>query len=291
MTGLLVTDIANEYSLTTLSEDRYPRNKEFEITNGQITALKNINILLKARINNIDGDLVRDSNDEDDGSICTLSEIDTVINYDNNTNRHVSIENDIGNKFSDEQRDVNIQSSIIPTPSLSATYDDTKRVHLLEQEVVELRKKKLKSKNLLDFTNSLFNKNPLNTGMLNKRAIILNYASVNNTPLDMEDLEACEDEEIDNMYFTIKQYHEVHKKKLIVTNLVSILISILEQVLTRLGFDEIKGLSKEISSELIDLEIGEDCEQLATKMGIANNPVLNISLFILKIFIKRINIL
>ncbi|QRY18983.1 ORF-113 [Teiidae poxvirus 1] len=258
MTELMVTDIANEYSLTSFSEDKYPNNKNYEITNGQFTALKTVNVVLTTKADNYCYEEI--ANDR-----CTVSELDTVLSYP--------------------------KDDAVQTPSLSNTYDDNKRVHLLEQEVAELRKKKSKSKNLLDFTNVLFNKNPLRTGLLNKRAIILNYASMNESPLNMDDLDACDDEEIENMYISIKQYHEIHKKKLIVTNIIAILISVIEQVLVRFGFDEIKGLSKDMSSTMIDLEIGEDCEQLANKMGIANNPILNISLFVLKIFIKRINIL
>ncbi|AAF44519.1 hypothetical protein FPV175 [Fowlpox virus] len=274
MTGLMVTDITNiakEYNLTAFSEDVYPCNKNYELTNGQLSALKTINVVLTTRSDNYEKDVTY--NDDDDHDRCIVSEIGS----------HHS--------FNDEKDNYIQSNNIQQTPSLSAVFDDNKRVHLLEQEIAELRKKKTKSKNLLDFTNTLFNKNPLRIGILNKRAIILNYASMNNSPLTMEDLEACEDEEIENMYISIKQYHEVHKKKLIVTNIISILISVIEQLLVRIGFDEIKGLSKEVTSTIIDLEIGEDCEQLATKMGVANNPVINISLFILKIFIRRINIL
>ncbi|AYP74120.1 hypothetical protein [Fowlpox virus] len=283
MAELLVTDIANianEYSLTAFSEDRYPNNKNYDITTGQLTALKTVKVILTKKTGEKD-DYEKESLQDDDEDRCMVSEIDTVISY--NKNNDNDNDNDNDNKSY-------IQNSTIQTPSLSVTYDDNKRIHLLEQEIAELRKKKSKSKNLIDFTNVLFNKNP-HSKILDKRAIILNYASMNESTLTMEDLEACEDDEIDNMYDAIKNYHEVNKKKIIVTNIIAILISVLEQLLVKLGFEEIRGLSKDINSSMMVMEIGTDCEILATRMGIANNPIINISLFILKIFISRINIL
>ncbi|UOX38676.1 A11 Protein [Finch poxvirus] len=279
MAELLVTDIANianEYSLTTFSEDKYPNNKNYDITTGQLTALKTVKVILTAKTGEKD-DYEKESLQEDDeNDRCMVSEVDTVISYNKD---HDHGDNDNKNY---------IQSSNMQTPSLSVTYDENKRLHLLEEEIASL-KKKSKSKNLIDFTTILF-KNP-DSKILNKRATILSYASMNNSALTMEDLEACEDSEIDSMYEAVKSYNEINKKKIIVTNVISILISVLEQILVKLGFEEIRGLSKDINSSMIIMEIGTDCEIIATKMGIGNNPVLNICLFILRIFISRINII
>ncbi|ARE67732.1 SWPV1-221 [Shearwaterpox virus] len=281
MAELLVTDIkniANEYSLTTFSEDKYPNNKNYDITTGQLTALKTVKVILTTKTGGEKDNYEKESlQDEDENDRYIVSEIDTVMT----NNKDENDDNDNKNY---------IQNSIIQTPSLSITYDDNKRVHLLEQEIAELKKKKTKSKNLIDFTNILFNKNP-NSKALDKRVIILNYASMNESTLTMEDLEACEDDEINNMYEAIKNYHEVNKKKIIVTNIIAIIISVIEQILVKLGFEEIRGLSKDINSSMMVMEIGTDCEIIANKMGVANNPIMNISLFILKIFISRINIL
>ncbi|QRI42966.1 hypothetical protein ChPV248 [Cheloniid poxvirus 1] len=279
MAELLVTDIANianEYSLTSFSEDRYPNNKNYDITTGQLTALKTVKVILTKKTDEKDDYEKESLQDDDEDRCCMVSEVDTVISYNKD---HDDNDNDNKNY---------IQSNNMQTPSLSVTYDENKRFHLLEEEIANL-KKKTRSKNLIDFTAILF-KNP-HSKILDKRAIILNYASMNESTLTMEDLEACEDEEIDNMYEAIKNYHEVNKKKIIVTNIIAILISVLEQVLVKLGFEEIRGLSKDINSSMMVMEIGTDCEILATRMGIANNPIINISLFILKIFISRINIL
>ncbi|ATI21211.1 viral membrane formation [Eastern grey kangaroopox virus] len=275
MTTIPVTDIANEYTITIFSEDGYPSNKNYEITSGQLSILKAVNErLLSASIREEED--VADAVSAADGYVpdasgVIISEVETAI----------------------DTEALSFSVPTIQTPSLSAVYDKEKRIRLLEDEVVELRKQKLakSSDKLTNFTNILFNKHPTRAGSVNKRVVIVNYAAMNQVPLGMEDLEECSDEEIDSMYVAIKHYHEVHKKKIVVTNFIIILIGILEQVLLKLGFDDIKGLSAEVTSDLVDVEIGDDCEQIATRLGISNNPVLNIALFIAKIFIRRIRIL
>ncbi|AAR98312.1 Virion formation [Orf virus] len=179
------------------------------------------------------------------------------------------------------------------TPSLGAVFDDAKRVRLLEEEVKELRKKCATSQdngNLENFTKVLFGKAP-RASELNKRVVIVNYATLNNVTLSMEDLEKCSDEEVDRMYSVIRRYNETRKKKILVTNVVIIGITVLEHVLVKLGFSEVRGLSADLSSELIDVEIGEDCEHIAERLGFGNSPVLNVALFVVKLFVRKLNLI
>ncbi|ANS71189.1 viral membrane formation [Pteropox virus] len=178
------------------------------------------------------------------------------------------------------------------TPSLGAVFDDSKRVKLLEQEVQQLRKQKAAAPSNLDnFTKILFGKVPIKTADVNKRMVIVNYANLNNVSLSIEDLNDCSDEEIERMFKTIKQYNEMRKKKIIITNMIIIGITILEQVLYKIGFEEVKGLSADVTSEIIDVEIGDDCEAVANKIGFSNSPVFNIVLFIVKLFVKKMKII
>ena len=297
MTAIPVTDIANEYAVTTFSEDGYPCNKNYEITSGQMSILRSVHEKLLSHA------AETEAFEEDADSGCApgdacecgagacacgastpvspgvprvdilVSEVETVI----------------------ERRAHERAGASLPTqtPSLSGVYDREQRMQLLEAEVAALRRRRAEqgSDNLANFTKLLFQKNPARAGTVNKRVVIVNYASMNQVPLALEDLEGVSDEEVDSMYRTIRQYHEVRKKKIVVTNFIIIVINVLEQLLLKLGFDDIKGLSSEVTSELIDVEIGDDCEQIATRLGISNNPALNITLFIVKLFIRRIRIL
>ncbi|AIZ77338.1 hypothetical protein SB87_gp085 [Parapoxvirus red deer/HL953] len=179
------------------------------------------------------------------------------------------------------------------TPSLGAVFDDSKRVRLLEEEVKELRRKAAASQdngNLENFTRVLFGKAP-RASELNKRMVIVNYASLNNVTLSMDDLDKCSDDEVDRMYAVIRRYNETRKKKILVTNVVIIGITILEHALVKLGFAEVRGLSADLSSELIDVEIGEDCEHIAERLGFGNSPVLNVALFVIKLFVRKLNLI
>ena len=304
MTAIPVTDIANEYAVTTFSEDGYPCNKNYEITSGQMSILRSVHEKLLSHAAETEafeedadsgcapgdacecgaGACACGAGDSNGGASTPVSpgvprvdilvsEVETVI----------------------ERRAHERAGASLPTqtPSLSGVYDREQRMQLLEAEVAALRRRRAEqgSDNLANFTKLLFQKNPARAGTVNKRVVIVNYASMNQVPLALEDLEGVSDEEVDSMYRTIRQYHEVRKKKIVVTNFIIIVINVLEQLLLKLGFDDIKGLSSEVTSELIDVEIGDDCEQIATRLGISNNPALNITLFIVKLFIRRIRIL
>uniref|UniRef100_A0AAU7E2Q2 Uncharacterized protein n=1 Tax=Rousettus bat poxvirus TaxID=3141933 RepID=A0AAU7E2Q2_9POXV len=301
MTTVPVTDIANEFAITTFSEDGYPSNKNYEITHGQLSILRSVNQQLLSRaarthspsdgedalageLSALSGSASGASSDVETCSavVDALPQVDVVVS---------NVETVIEQRRESRRCEPSLPTQ---TPSLSVVYDKEKRIQLLEEEVAALRQKRgagRSSDNLVNFTNILFNKNPLRGASVNKRVVIVNYASMNHVPLTVEDLEDCSDDEIDNMYRTIKQYHEVRKQKIIVTNFIIILVNVLEQALLKVGIEDIKGLGAEVTSELIDVEIGDDCEQIAHRLGISNNPVLNITLFIVKLFIKRIKIL
>ncbi|ASC55555.1 hypothetical protein SePPVgORF079 [Seal parapoxvirus] len=179
------------------------------------------------------------------------------------------------------------------TPSLGAVFDDSKRVRLLEEEVKELRKKCATSQdnsNLENFTKALFGKVP-RASELNKRMVIVNYATLNNVTLSLDDLEQCSDDEVDRMYSAIRRYNDTRKKKILVTNVVIIGITVFEHALVKLGFAEVRGLSADLTSELIDVEIGEDCEHIAERLGFGNSPVLNVALFVIKLFVRKLNLI
>ncbi|AST09321.1 nonstructural protein [Murmansk poxvirus] len=316
MTTVPVTDIQNEL-ITEFSEDNYPSNKNYEITLRQMSILTHVNNVVDREQRNavspeeistqLNEDLFPD--DESPATIIERVQPQTTI-IDNipppTFRREVLISeqreqrekrlNIMLSKNADtvvESRSV-ITSMPTQTPSLGVVYDKDKRIQMLEDEVVNLRNKqsnkKSSSDNLENFTKILFGKTPKDSE-INRRIAIVNYANLNGSPLSVEDLDVCSEEEIDRIYKTIKQYHESRKRKIIVTNVIIIVINIIEQVLIKLGFDEIKGLSTDITSEIIDVEIGDDCDAVASKLGIGNSPVLNIVLFILKLFIKRIRII
>ncbi|AST09523.1 Viral membrane formation [NY_014 poxvirus] len=316
MTTVPVTDIQNEL-ITEFSEDNYPSNKNYEITLRQMSILTHVNNVVDREQRNavspeeistqLNEDLFPD--DESPATIIERVQPQTTI-IDNipppTFRREVLISeqreqrekrlNIMLSKNADtvvESRSM-ITSMPTQTPSLGVVYDKDKRIQMLEDEVVNLRNKqsnkKSSSDNLENFTKILFGKTPKDSE-INRRIAIVNYANLNGSPLSVEDLDVCSEDEIDRIYKTIKQYHESRKRKIIVTNVIIIVINIIEQVLIKLGFDEIKGLSTDITSEIIDVEIGDDCDAVASKLGIGNSPVLNIVLFILKLFIKRIRII
>nr|WQH58060.1 MAG: MC114R [Molluscum contagiosum virus] len=300
MTAIPVTDIANEYAVTTFSEDGYPCNKNYEITSGQMSILRSVHEKLLSR-----AAAEAEAFEEDADSGCAPGDACETGSGASDSDGGASVPVSPGAPRVDilvsevetviERRAHERTGASLPTqtPSLSGVYDREQRMQLLEAEVAALRRRRAEqgSDNLANFTKLLFQKNPARAGTVNKRVVIVNYASMNQVPLALEDLEGVSDEEVDSMYRTIRQYHEVRKKKIVVTNFIIIVINVLEQLLLKLGFDDIKGLSSEVTSELIDVEIGDDCEQIATRLGISNNPALNITLFIVKLFIRRIRIL
>ncbi|QHG62661.1 viral membrane formation [Cetacean poxvirus 1] len=308
MTAVPVTDLANEYTTTlfhndgykynnhnskiittSFSEDSYPSNKHYELTSGQLTILKSVNhTLLTKNITTVD-DLSNDPH----------SHNSPVVEYDTEDDESKSILSDC--KQSDvtvvnkEQQEEQLTSLHTQTPSLSTMFDKDKRIKLLEKEISVLRTQKSRnassSTNLENFTKILFCKVPFKTNEVNKRLIIVNHANLNQVPLSLDDLEDCSNDEIDRMCRTIKQYHEDHKRQIIITNVIIIIINVIEQVLLKLGFEEIKGLSTDVTANIIELEIGDDCTAIANKIGLGNSPVLNILLFIIKLFVRRIRIL
>ncbi len=307
MTTVPVTDIPGDYAITTFSEDSYPSNKHYEITTGQLSILRTVNDKLLARTNNL---LVESEEDDDYSSspeTCqdNKSSPQSVIN-NNNYQEYVIAEQQRQQRLNitvsgldtvlerePVETTTRITSMPSQTPSLGVMFDKDRRIKLLEEEIITLKKQRTttNSNNLDNFTKILFSKTPHNVKEVNKRVVIVNHANLNNVPLSIEDLENCSDEEIDRMYRTIKQYHENRKRKIVITNAIIIIINILEQVLVKLGFDDIKGLSSDVTSEIIDVEIGDDCEVIADKIGIGNNPIINIALFIVKIFVRRIRII
>ncbi|AEN03703.1 nonstructural protein [Yokapox virus] len=316
MTAVPVTDIQNDL-ITEFSEDNYPSNKNYEITLRQMSILTHVNNIVDKEQRNIISpeEISSEINDDlfpDDSSPATIIErvqtpqttiIDDIppptfrreLLISEQRDQHEKRLNIMLSKNTDtvyESRSI-ITSMPTQTPSLGVVYDKDKRIQMLEDEVINMRNKKsntTSSDNLENFTKILFGKTPKDSE-INKRIAIVNYANLNGSPLSVEDLEVCSEEEIDKIYKTIKQYHESRKRKIIVTNVIIIAINIIEQVLIKLGFEEIKGLSTDITSEIIDVEIGDDCDAVASKLGIGNSPVLNITLFIIKLFIRRIRII
>ncbi|AWU47145.1 Viral membrane formation [Sea otter poxvirus] len=261
----------NSMAITIPSTSTIAKTMPKPITTQQETAIRSINILKPVSSSN---EQYIFASEQKRFNITTVSELDTVI------------ENEPVDRFS------HIQSIHHTTPSLGSVFDDNKRVKLLEQEVKQLRKQQSGSpSNLENFTKILFGKTPLKATEVNKRMVIVNYANLNDVTLNIEDLNDCSDEEIERMFKTIKQYNEVRKRKIIVTNMIIISITIFEQILVRLGFEDIKGLSSDVTSEIIDIEIGDDCEVIANKIGFGSNPVFNIMLFIVKLFVKKMKII
>ncbi|AAW23557.1 hypothetical protein mO168R [Vaccinia virus] len=318
MTTVPVTDIQNDL-ITEFSEDNYPSNKNYEITLRQMSILTHVNNVVDREHNaavvsspeEISSQLNEDLFPDDDSPATIIERVQphtTII--DDTPPPTFRRELLISEQRQQREKRFNItvsknaeaimeSRSIITsmptqTPSLGVVYDKDKRIQMLEDEVVNLRNQRSNTKssdNLDNFTKILFGKTPYKSTEVNKRIAIVNYANLNGSPLSVEDLDVCSEDEIDRIYKTIKQYHESRKRKIIVTNVIIIVINIIEQALLKLGFEEIKGLSTDITSEIIDVEIGDDCDAVASKLGIGNSPVLNIVLFILKIFVKRIKII
>ncbi|AOP31819.1 viral membrane formation protein [Volepox virus] len=318
MTTVPVTDIQNDL-ITEFSEDNYPSNKNYEITLRQMSILTHVNNVVDREQNNtapspeeISSQLNEDLFPDDDSPATIIERVQqpqtTIIDeiqpptfrrelliseQRQQREKRFNITVSKNAEAIMESRSM-ITSMPTQTPSLGVVYDKDKRIQMLEDEVVNLRNQRSNAKssdNLDNFTRILFGKTPYKSTEVNKRIAIVNYANLNGSPLSVEDLDVCSEDEIDRIYKTIKQYHESRKRKIIVTNVIIIVINIIEQALLKLGFEEIKGLSADVTSEIIDVEIGDDCDAVASKLGIGNSPVLNIVLFILKIFVKRIKII
>ncbi|ABI99266.1 hypothetical protein DpV83gp111 [Deerpox virus W-848-83] len=316
MTTVPVTDIANDYVVTTtFSEDGYPSNKNYEITTGQLSILRTVNDKLLAKATS---PLITDIDNFSSPEIFIPGEDSPVTIIEHMASPQTKfIDNGSNFKYPEiilaeqqRQQRVNIKMSGLETvvekepiettkitsmpshtPSLSTMFDKDKRIKLLEEEVLELKNQQNKSNSNLDnFTKLLFGKNLSKSVEINKRIAIVNYASLTKSDLTLEDLEICSEEEIDKIYKVVKQYNENYKKRIIITHFITIVIIIIEQLLVKLGFEEMKGLSTELSSEIIELNIGEDCEAIATKIGIVNSPILNIIMFLIKKFVSRIKI-
>ncbi|AOE46463.1 hypothetical protein SPPV_98 [Sheeppox virus] len=316
MTTIPVTDIPNDYSVTAFSEDGYPSNKNYEITTGQLSILKTVNDKLLAKMKSPSFTELEIDNSPDffipgeDSPITIIEHVETPQTkfIDN------SLKSEIVLSEKQRQQRVNIRVSgletviekepieeqmritSIPskTPSLGVMFDKDKRIKLLEDEIYELKTQQSKllntNNNLDNFTKLLFGKNIHQSSEINKRIAIVNYASLTKSELTLEDLEICSEEEIDKIYKVVKQHNDSYKKRIIVTHFITIIIIILEQILVKLGFEEMKGLSNELTSEIIDLNIGEDCEAIAVKIGIVNSPIINIAIFLIKKLMTRIKL-
>ncbi|AAL69838.1 SPV099 hypothetical protein [Swinepox virus] len=310
MTTVPVTDITNDYTVTTFSEDGYPSNKNYEITTGQLSILRTVNdkLLAKTRSSrSINNDVDKTTSPEifipgEDSPITIIEHVSPQTKFEEDSseiliaeqqrqqrlNIKMSGKETIIEKDPLETKITSIQSH---TPSLGVMFDKDKRIKLLEEEVMELRNKQNSrgNNNIDNFTRILFGKQ-IQSNEINKRIAIVNYASITKSDLTLEDLEVCSEDEIDKIYNAVKQYNDSYKKRIMVTHFITIIVIVIEQILVKLGFDEMRGLSTELTSEIIDLNIGEDCEAIAVKIGIVNSPILNIIIFIIKKLITRIKI-
>ncbi|WOC35471.1 hypothetical protein [Equine parapoxvirus] len=331
MTAVPVTDIPGDYGATSFSEDNYPLNKHYELTKGQLSILRTVNDKLLAHaVVASDDEEDEDDEDEaggsplppdeeepettvarampDVGSVLPKKADGYIIAAEQQRQQRINImvsereavvEREPVETFSrvsavpfhaDARRTASFTTT---TPSIGAVFDDAKRVRLLEEEVKELRKKCASAQdngNLENFTKVLFGKAP-RASELNKRMVIVNYATLNNVALTPNDLDKCSDDEVDRMYAVIRRYNETRKKKILVTNVVIIGVTVMEHALVKLGFSEVRGLSADLTTELIDVEIGEDCEHIAERLGFGNSPVLNVALFVVKLFVRKLNLL
>ncbi|CCD83282.1 virion formation [Squirrelpox virus] len=302
MTTVPVTDMPGDYTITTFSEDDYPSNKHYEITTGQLSILRTVNdkLLAKTRTRAASPDdiLVEEPEPEDDEDEDDAEEEIVLVEQQRQQRFDImmsELETVLEENERADHRPLSMSMPRHTTPSLGTVFDKDKRMRLLEEEVATLRKQRAENPpgNLENFTKILFGKGSAASQTVtdvNRRLVIVNYATINNVPLTVEDLDDCSEEEITRMYTTIKRYHESRKRKVIVTNMIIVIVNVLEHVLVRLGFDGARGMSADVTTEIIDLEIGEDCEAIASSMGICNNPVLNILLFMVKILIRRVNV-
>ncbi|AGU99783.1 m100R [Myxoma virus] len=312
MTTVPVTDITNEYAVTTFSEDGYPSNKNYEITTGQLSILRTVNDKLLAKTESKLSD-IEDRSPSDvfvpgEDSPVTIIEhvspqttfIDRVRNSEivlaeQQRQQRVNIKM-VGNETFIQREPIEATTKITSiqshTPSLGVVFDKDKRVKLLEEEVISLKNKQntRTNTNLDNFTKLLFGRNVHTSTEINKRLAIVNYASLTKSDLTLDDLDVCSEEEIDKIYKIVKQHNDSYKKRVMITHFVTIAVIVLEQLLVKIGFEEMKGISTELTSEIIDLNIGEDCEAIAVKIGIVNSPLLNIFMFLIKKLITRIKI-
>ncbi|CAC21340.1 102R protein [Yaba-like disease virus] len=310
MTTIPVTDIVNDYTVTAFSEDGYPSNKNYEITTGQLSILRTVNdkLLAKAKSPFV-SDIDKIASPEifipgEDSPVTIIEHVSPRTKFVNNTcpeivlaeqQRHQRLNIKVSGLDAIIEKEpietTKITSIQSHTPSLGTVFDKDKRIKLLEEEITNLKNQNIhNSSNLDNFTKLLFGKTTCKSSEINKRIAIVNYASLTKSELTLEDLEVCSEEEIDKIYKVVKQYNDSYKKRIVITHFVTIAIIIIEQVLVKLGFEEIKGLSAELTSEIIDLNIGDDCEAIAVRMGISNSPILNIIIFLVKKLITRIKI-
>ncbi|AOA33060.1 viral membrane formation protein [Goatpox virus] len=316
MTTIPVTDIPNDYSVTAFSEDGYPSNKNYEITTGQLSILRTVNDKLLAKTKSPSFTELEIANSPDffipgeDSPITIIEHVGSpqtkfidnslkseIVLAEKQRQQRVNIRvSGLETVIEKEPIEEHMRISSIPskTPSLGVMFDKDKRIKLLEDEICELKTQQSKllntNNNLDNFTKLLFGKNIHQSSEINKRIAIVNYASLTKSELTLEDLEICSEEEIDKIYKVVKQHNDSYKKRIIVTHFITIIIIILEQILVKLGFEEMKGVSNELTSEIIDLNIGEDCEAIAVKIGIVNSPIINIVIFLIKKLMTRIKL-
>ncbi|QGT47470.1 ORF168 [Saltwater crocodilepox virus] len=292
MTNVAITNIADDYEVSTFSGMDYPDNQDFEITVGQRSVLKSL-------LNCQDREAARAAT----AAFAAIVEEEVAVE-DREPGSPASgpapaaeAASAAGRPLASPPREIPPRAGAFrlddddfatETPSISVAYNKDERIRYLEDEV-----KKLSSapphgnSNLKNFTSVLFNRASRQNNV-NKRIVIVHHASLNNAALTLEDLDNCSEGEIDEMYSAIRQLHDGLKKKVLVSNAIIICVNLLEQVLVRVGLAEARGMSAEISSELIDLEIGEDCEQVATSLGIGNYPLVNIAFFLVKHLVRRV---
>ncbi|QNN94413.1 hypothetical protein LSDV-Udmurtiya/2019-101 [Lumpy skin disease virus] len=316
MTTIPVTDIPNDYSVTAFSEDGYPSNKNYEITTGQLSILRTVNDKLLAKTKSPSFTELEINNSPDffipgeDSPITIIEHVESpqtkfidnslkseIVLAEKQRQQRVNIRvSGLETVIEKEPIEEHMRITSIPskTPSLGVMFDKDKRIKLLEDEIYELKTQQSKllntNNNLDNFTKLLFGKNIHQSSEINKRIAIVNYASLTKSELTLEDLEICSEEEIDKIYKVVKQHNDSYKKRIIVTHFITIIIIILEQILVKLGFEEMKGVSNELTSEIIDLNIGEDCEAIAVKIGIVNSPIINIVIFLIKKLMTRIKL-
>ncbi|AAR07458.1 102R [Yaba monkey tumor virus] len=313
MTTIPVTDIINDYTVTAFSEDGYPSNKNYEITTGQLSILRTVNDKLLAKSKTPSpfiSDMCKITSPEifipgEDSPVTIIEHVSPQTKFVNNMRseiilseqqRHQRLNIKVSGLDSIIEKEpietTKITSIQSHTPSLGTIFDKDKRIKLLEEEITNLKNKNVNgSSNLDNFTKLLFGKTAaFKSSEINKRIAIVNYASLTKSELTLEDLDVCSEEEIDKIYKAVKQYNDSYKKRIVITHFVTIAIVVIEQILVKLGFEEIKGLSAELTSEIIDINIGDDCEAIAVRMGISNSPILNIIIFLVKKLITRIKI-
>jgi hypothetical protein len=161
-----------------------------------------------------------------------------------------------------------------------------------EQEIIDLKKKLIKSDNISENLNIFIQKLGIHTkNTLYKKRVIVNYSKDIKHPIDPAELDDIESDKLDEIYRVIENINKNKSSVNLSTLLLQLIFKIIEKFLVDgLNLDIFKGISEEITSDFIEIDCEATSKFINDNINIPSYPFVDIFIKLLaKIAHKNIS--